>query len=100
VLHLVVTKRDELLKEAHAIESLEAAKRLEDEFRARFTGSVGWVSCWQLAARPLDGTMPTEEVVAALFAAWVSSTRRYEPVQLPVLSLQAGARDFCRFKAQ
>jgi Double-GTPase 2 len=97
VLHLVITKRDELLKEAQQAENLEAATRLETEFKEQFASQVAKLHSWQVAARPLDGTMPTEGTIAELFSTWVSSTFRYGSTGSDAGAAELSARDFCRF---
>ena len=98
VLHLVITKRDELLKEGHE-ESLEAATRLEGEFTSKFTSRVAKLYTWRLAAQPHDRSMPTYEIIADLFGTWVGSTHRYTALSGPESVTMADCRDFCRFDA-
>ena len=97
VLHLIVTKLDELGQGEHVEENRAAADKLETDFRASFERRVGSLRCWRLAARPLDGSMPTEGVIAELFASWASSSYRYE-APLEELMPVGHARDFSAFK--
>jgi hypothetical protein len=97
VLHLIITKLDALLKQGDASENDEAAERLETEFDSEFRTRVAKIYSWRIAARPLDGSMPTETIIAKLFATWAESTHRYTK-HLPVDPASAEfARDFCRF---
>jgi len=96
VLHLIITKLDELSKEEQKAENLEAAEKLETDFKVQFSSRVARIHCWRLAARPLDGSMPTEEIVTQLFSTWAGSTCRYENGSTPLGSIEH-ARDFCRF---
>lgn len=97
VLHLIISKLDELRKGEQADENDEAATRLENEFKEQFNDRVARLYTWRLAARPLDGSMPTEEIIAELFGTWVGLTFRY-PATVPSDSVSADcARDFCRF---
>jgi len=65
--------------------------------REQFNDRVARLYTWRLAARPLDGSMPTEEIIAELFGTWVGLTFRY-PTTVPSDSVSADcARDFCRF---
>jgi hypothetical protein len=97
ILHLIVSKLDELGQGEHIEENRAAADKLETDFRARFDGRVGSLRCWRLAARPLDGSMPTEGVIAELFASWASSSCRYEVYREELVPL-GHARDFSAFK--
>jgi hypothetical protein len=97
VLHLIISKLDELLKKEHASENDEAATRLESEFNSQFKNRVAKVYTWRLAARPLDGSMPTESTIAELFGVWVGSTLRYPGILRYDSASADCARDFCRF---
>jgi hypothetical protein len=99
VLHLIISKQDALKSEDEAIntENLEAAEKLKKDFTKLFTSKVGKIHVWQLAARPDDGSMPTEETISQLFTTWVSTSCRLAP--LPTTSSEAArpVRDFCNF---
>jgi|GEM_PF-6815993 len=97
ILHLIITKQDELNAEAEDSASHTAVKSLEETFQTKFKGQVADVHNWRIAARPLDGTMPTTEKIAALFSAFVSSTNRYPIPQRIDRLLVQGCRDFSRF---
>ena len=108
VLHLIISKLD-VLEEAkrvagtdeaatmRAAETDEAATRLENDFKVRFADRVGAAYTWRLAARPLDGSMPTEETIAKLFGTWVSSTLRYPATVLSDSVSANCGRDFSCF---
>jgi hypothetical protein len=97
ILHLIITKLDELNAEPKDAPSHRAVESLEDTFQTKFTGQVAVVHKWRIAARPLDGTMPTTETIAALFSEFVGSTNRYPiPQGLGLVSVE-GRRDFSRF---
>lgn len=93
VLHLVVSKQD-LLKGRE-----DAAVRLEADFQRLFSGQVGGLHYWRVAARPCDGTQPTEAEIAKMFAQWVSTSLRYPPMDFSTLPTVDWPRDFCRFGA-
>ena len=97
VLHLIVTKLDELLKDRETTENVEAATRLERDFEAQFRSRVAKTYFWRLAARPLDGSMPTEEIIAKLFATCAGSSYRYTNIVPHDLTPTNFSRDFCRF---
>jgi len=97
VLHLVITKLDELRRGDHAVENEQAATDLEAEFVSRFTPKVAKIHCWRVAARPRDGSMPTVTTIADLFAMRIGSTYRYLTCRVPDPDLRVVARDFCRF---
>ena len=96
VLHLIISKLD-ILRKANVEENDEAAIRLEGEFRALFAHDMAAIHTWRLAARPLDGSMPTESVVAELFGTWAGSTFRYAKADAHDSATAEGARDFSRF---
>jgi hypothetical protein len=96
-LHLVITKQDELLKPERKTENLEVAAKLETELKDQFVSQVAVFYSWQLAARPIDGSMPTEETIAQLFTTWVKSTYRYPRAPDNESGWATPSRDFCRF---
>jgi len=100
VLHLVISKLDALTKAGQQAESTAAVKKLEADFRLLFEKQVATIHYWQLAARPLDGSMPTEEIIAKLFATWVESTYRHTNFSTNSHITRSPARDFCRFGEQ
>lgn len=92
-LHLVISKQDSL----NPAEAL--ASRVEEEFTRLFAPKVGAVECWRVAARPCDGSEPTEAEIARLFFRWVSTSFRYPSSDLSTLGQTEWERDFCRFGA-
>jgi hypothetical protein len=97
VLHLIISKLDVLLKKDRASENNEAAARLETEFKSQFKNRVAKIYTWRLAARPIDGSMPTESTIADLFGVWVGPTFRYPKIPRNDSASADCARDFCRF---
>jgi len=97
VLHLIITKLDELTKSTDLDDTLAAALSLETSFFTMFSARVASVRCWRLAARPLDGSLPTESIIAELFCTWVSSTSRYAHVCQERFTSNEG-RAFCGFR--
>jgi len=91
VLHLVVSKQD-LLKDAEA-----NAMRLEADFKRLFEKRVGNFHCWRIAARPGDGSQPTEGEIAKLFAQWIETSLRYPLADVAQSPETSWERDFCRF---
>jgi hypothetical protein len=77
ILHLIFTKMDVLVAGDQRDENEAAAKRLEDDFASLFSGKVADINVWRVAARPRDGSMPTEAIITQLFQTWVGSTNRY-----------------------
>jgi hypothetical protein len=98
-LHLIITKLDELKKDGEQAENLQAAADLENDFD-QFGSRVARIYKWRLAARPMDGSLPTEDVIADLFAAWVGSSYRYQRFPVPPLDPACIGRDFSRFGAE
>lgn len=97
-LHLIISKLDVLKEKGVAEENLEAAARLESEFASQFGSAVAKLSSWRLAARPLNGSMPTEDVIADLFASWAGNTYRYRQCHSTNRKDQMHEmRDFSRF---
>jgi hypothetical protein len=97
VLHLIISKLDVLMNETQRAENVEAAERLEADFVAQFTDKVAQIHRWRIAARPMDGSFPTEETIAKLFATWAGSTYRYAQITAPPPDPAMFARDFSRF---
>ena len=95
VLHLIITKLDRLKTGEASKENLERAGRLVADFKERFSSSVAEFRDWYLAARPTDGSMPTEETISNLFINWLNPTL-YTQASLPLAQTTAH-RDFCRF---
>jgi hypothetical protein len=90
-LHLVVSKKDELKG------NLAPAEAVETDITARFANHFGGITPWRIAARPMDGSLPTVEPIGKLFAAWVQTTHRY-PTTFPATPPRhTWHRDFCRF---
>jgi hypothetical protein len=88
--HLVISKLDEL--KGHAL----VADELEADIKLSFGGKFGSITCWRVAARPMDHSQPTNPAICDLFLSWVQTSHRY-PAQ-GVLSPARGvwSRDFCR----
>jgi len=96
-LHLIISRLD-LLKTPHdPLGGTTAADGLEANFSDRFRPLVASVQCWRLAARPMDGTLPSYDVINKLFAVWVQSVHRNAARLAAPSTTQAFARDFCRF---
>lgn len=98
-LHLIITKLDELKKDGEQAENLQAAADLENDFD-QFGSRIARIYKWRLAARPMDGSLPTEDVIADLFAAWVGSSYRYQRFPVPPLDPACIGRDYSRFGAE
>lgn len=90
-LHLVVSKLDELKGNAAVPDKLEA------DIGASFGGKFGSIDFWRVAARPMDGSLPTAEPIANLFVAWARTTHRYPALALSPLPRNAWTRDFCQY---
>jgi len=91
VLHIVISKLDRL--KGHE----GVADKMEEEFKASFRSKMGSLHFWRIAARPMDGSLPTIEQIGRLFASWVETTDRYPEKALPTLPRDSWKRDFCRF---
>jgi hypothetical protein len=100
ILHLVITKLDELNKDGRQAENLEAAFDLENDFSDQFGNCVAHIHKWRLAARPLDGSLPTEDIIGNLFATWVRSSCRYKYSPSAPMARTSIGRDFSRFGAE
>ena len=90
-LHIVISKLDKLAKHA------AVADKLQEEFEALFRSRVGSLNFWRIAARPMDGSLPTKERIAEMLAYWIGITHRYPAAILPALPRESWARDFCRY---
>jgi len=90
-LEIVVSKLDELKDKSAIVDKLEA------DFQAAFRGKFGSFNFWRIAARPMDGSLPTIKPIAELFASIVQTTHRYPEPILPSLRRDAWVRDFCRY---
>lgn len=89
--HIVISKLDRL------VGSEQVADKMEAEFSTLFQANVGRLNFWRIAARPMDGSLPTKEPIGELFASWVQTTYRY-PAPIPSLvPRNTWARDFCRY---
>lgn len=91
-LHLVISKLDKLKG------NLGRADEVEHRFRSDFIERFGSFSTWRVAARPMDGSMPTVEPIAQLFEAWIRTTHRYPVPQAVKFSPGEWPRDFCRYQ--
>jgi hypothetical protein len=99
-LHLIITKLDELHKHDRQAENLQAAADLEHDFEEQFGSRVAHIHKWRVAARPMDGSLPTESVIADLFATWAGSSYRYKYLSIPPPDPAYIGRDFSRFGAE
>jgi len=90
-LHLVVSKLDKLGG------NTSVADRLEASIKASFMEKFGSISCCRVAARPMDGSLPTVQPITNLFTSWVNTTHRYPMPLLPSVSRSVWARDYCRY---
>jgi Double-GTPase 2 len=90
-LHLVVSKLDELKGKT------SFADELDTEITASFKGRFGSINFWRIAARPMDGSLPTVQEIGMLFVSWLRTTHRYPLPALPHEPRDAWARDFCRY---
>ena len=89
-LHLVVSKLDRLSGNTAEVEKLEAT------VSRQFLGKFGSINFWRIAARPMDGSLPTNQPICELFAKWVTTTYRYPVPAMPSFDRAAWARDFCQ----
>ncbi len=92
-LHFVLTKIDAAPTAAARIDAWE------EMIRHRFSDAFQRISFWKLAARPKDGSMPTEEIVAKLFSSWVRTAPAESVVSTFRGEPQRDSREFCRFQA-
>ena len=90
-LHIVISKLDKL--RGHEA----VADKMEADFGVRFRAAVGSLNFWRIAARPMDGSLPTKEPIGKLFAFWAGTTHRYPAPILSIVPRHAWARDFCRY---
>ena len=95
VLHLIFTKLDTFKSEPETSPAKKAVSSLEAEFKAKFDGRVAQIHCWRIAARPLDGSLPTTETIAQIFEMWMGLTCRY--MVRPDLTPLPHSRDFSYF---
>jgi hypothetical protein len=70
-------------------------KAIEADLIKRFAQSFAALEFWHIAARPDDGTKPTNADIQSLFAYWLE-TLPHETAPLPARNRQP-ARDFCAF---
>ena len=90
--HLIITKLDKLAgNEA-------VAEKLEQDFTKLFASRVGSLSCWRVAARPTDGSMPTQKEIVHLFTSWMTTSHQYPEVAVTPIERNDWPRDFCRFR--
>jgi len=90
-LQIVITKLDKL--RGHEA----VADKIEADFDARFRAAVGSLKFWRIAARPMDGSLPTSELIGEFFSYWARTTLRYPTPTLPNVRRDTWARDFCRY---
>ncbi|WP_263417858.1 TRAFAC clade GTPase domain-containing protein [Terriglobus albidus] len=97
ILHLIITKEDELKAAPRDSACHQAVHHLEESFERDFSHRVGGLHKWRVAARPMDGTLPTVDIITRLFSTFVSTTQRYPmPTPLPSSTVY-GERDFSRY---
>lgn len=89
-LHLVVSKLDRLSS------SIAVVEKLENKISQQFFGKFGSIGFSRIAARPMDGTTPTNRPICELFAKWVTTSHRYPAPTMPAVTRITWARDFCR----
>jgi Double-GTPase 2 len=90
-LHIVISKLDKL--RGHEA----VADEMETNFRGLLRATVGSLNFWRIAARPTDGSLPTQERIGELFAFWARTTHRCPAPILSAVPRHAWARDFCRY---
>jgi hypothetical protein len=90
-LHLVVSKLDRLNGNTAVVDNLEAAV-----FK-QFHGKFGSLNFSRIAARPMDGSHPTNKAICELFSKWVTTTHRYPAPIIPSSDRAGWARDFCQY---
>ena len=90
-LHIVISKLDRLAGHDGV------ADKTEEVLSARLQEKMGSLRFWRIAARPMDGSVPTTEPISKLFASWVEIAHRYPARSLAALPRDAWSRDFCRY---
>ena len=89
--HIVTSKLDKLVGSEQVVDKMDA------EIATLFQALVGKLNFWRIAARPMDGSYPTNDRIKELFASWVRTTYRY-PEPIPsLIPRNTWARDFCRY---
>lgn len=90
-LHLITTKLDLLGDEGSVV-----ASELESQFESRFRSRLAAINSWRIAARPMNGTLPTANVIIRMFRSWVENTERYSARSQAHQPRHVPARDMCR----
>jgi Double-GTPase 2 len=90
-LQVVIAKWDKLDGNVILAESLEA------EVNGSFKSKFGSIQFARIAARPMNGSLPTIEPIEKLFAALVQTTHRHSNAFSSELKRKDLKRDFCRF---
>lgn len=88
--HVVTSKNDRLT-------GLEPVAAAMEEKLAAFETAFGSLTFWRLAARPTDGSMPTNSSIAELFAALVETSHRHVSSVVAAPLRSDWQRDFCRY---
>jgi hypothetical protein len=96
ILHLLISKLDQLRAGSDG-EGERTADDFELRVRTEFGAQVGSLRTWRVAARPTDGSMPTQETIAQLFSSWIAESCRYPMLHRTGPSWTRGSRDFCNF---
>lgn len=90
--HIVVSKLDKLGGQDGPVTALE--EQCKEKFGNAVFGSLAFE---KLAARPLDGSLPTLPPIKKLFGQWVTVSHQRGAQAQPVESPSEWDRDFCRF---
>ena len=100
ILHLVISKLDLLSDPGNSDSATEGqiiASELEATFLRLFQHQVAGVRSWRVAARPMNGSMPTSGTITDLFSSWVEDSHRYSPIPREALGAPSFSRDISRF---
>ena len=89
--HIVISKLDKLGGSELVVD------KMATEFSTLFQASVGGISFWRIAVRPMDNSYPTNDRIKELFASWVQTTYRYPAPAPSLVPRNTWARDFCRY---
>lgn len=90
-LHIVTSKLDKLRGHEAIADNMEA------DFETILRSAVGSLNFWRIAARPMDGSLPTKKRIGELFAFWAGTTHRYPTPTPSIVPRHVWARDFCRY---
>jgi len=90
-LHLIVSKVDELAGNTNV------AQELERDVTGLFRDKFGDTDVWRIAARPMNNTLPTVEIIADLFKKCASTSCRYTAANNSFANADGWRRDFCAY---